>query len=241
MAARTEGDGKAAAAGRLEAGALLRANALFRDLPRDALAHIVRLGYTRRMTQGELLYLQGDSGDGLYLILSGEVRISAMGAEGQELHLNTLSVGDVMGEIALLDGGQRTATATAIRAGMLFCVDRADFLELVDRQPEITWQILQLLCRRVRWISTLLEDSAFLAPEGRLAKRLLAIAGTAGRETPEGREVRISQAELAGYLNLTRQVVNGLLRRLQRDGIVELGRGRLVIRDPDRLLRISTR
>lgn len=227
--------------GQLGARALLRANALFRDLPRDTLAFIARLGYTRPMRQGEILYLQGDAGDGLFLILSGEVRISATGAEGQELHLNTLTAGDVMGEIALIDGGRRTATATAIRTGTLFCIDRADFLELVARQPEITWQILQLLCQRVRWTSSLLEDSAFLAPEARLAKRLLAIAGAAGAATDQGVEVRISQEDLAGYLNLTRQVVNRLLQQLQKDGIVDVGRGRLVIRDPDRLLTRSTR
>lgn len=227
-------------AGRLGAKALLRANALFRELPRATLDHIVQLGYTRPMAQGDLLYLQGDPGDGLYLILSGEVRISATGAQGQELHLNTLSAGDVMGEIALMDGGSRTATATATRTGMLFCVDRADFLGLVDRQPEITWQILQLLCRRIRWISSLLEDSAFLSPEGRLAKRLLAIAGAAGTDTVRGPELRISQSDLAGYLNLTRQFVNRLLQQLQREGIVELGRGRVLIIDPDRLLKLAT-
>lgn len=228
-------------AGRLGARALLRANALFRGLPRSTVERIVELGYTRKMRQGEFLYLQGDPGDGLYLILSGEVRISATGREGQELHLNTLSAGEVMGEIALMDGGSRTATATATQAGVLFCIDRGEFLGLVARQPEITWQILELLCQRVRWTSSLLEDSAFLSPEGRLAKRLLAIAGTSGSTTPLGRELRISQSDLAGYLNLTRQAVNRMLQALRRDGVLELGRGRLIIKDADRLLKLSIR
>jgi CRP-like cAMP-binding protein len=227
--------------GRLGARALIRANALFRDLPRLTVQQIVDLGYTRRMKGGEILYLQGEPGDRLYLILSGEVRISATGPEGQELHLNTLSAADVMGEIALMDGGTRTATATGTQPGVLFCIDRTDFLGLIARQPDITWQILQLLCQRVRWTSSLLEDSAFLSPEGRLAKRLLAIAGTSGVNTPEGRELRLSQSDLAGYLSLTRQVVNRMLQALRRDGILDLGRGRLVIRDADRLLKLSTR
>lgn len=227
------------AEGRLGTRALLRANALFRELPRATVDRIVELGYTRRMQAGELLYLQGDPGEGLYLILSGEVRISATGRDGQELHLNSLSAGEVMGEIALLDGGNRTATATATQDGMLFCIDRKDFLALVSRHPEITWQILQLLCQRVRWTSSLLEDSAFLSAESRLAKRLLNIAGTCGTPTPAGRELRISQADLAGYLNLTRQAVNRMLQALSHDGTLDLGRGRLVIKDADRLMQLS--
>lgn len=228
--------------GRLGARALLRASPLFRDLPRDTLEDIVELGYTRQMQAGEVLYLQGDPGDGLYLILTGAVRISALGPEGQALHLNTLSAGDVMGEIALLDGGSRSATATATEAGALFCIDRADFLDLVARQPDVTWQILLLLCQRVRWTSSLLEDSAFLSAEGRLAKRLLAIAGATGisGSLAQGQELRISQSDLAGYLNLTRQFVNRMLQDLQKQGVVELGRGRLFIKDPDRLLKLST-
>jgi len=227
--------------GRNHAGArlLLSANALFRDLPPAVLDELNGLGYVRTMASGDILYLQGDPGDGLFLILSGTVRISAMGPDGQELHLNTLSSGDVMGEIALMDGGLRTATATVTQHGELFCIDRADFLKLVAREPDITWQLLQLLCRRVRWTSTLLADSVFLSPEARLAKRLLAIAAVSSHSVDGGQELRISQSDLAGYLNLTRQFVNRMLRSLEEDGVVALGRGRVIIRDADALLRLS--
>ncbi|MEQ8861187.1 MAG: Crp/Fnr family transcriptional regulator [Pseudomonadales bacterium] len=232
--------GRSAADGnRLDARALLRSNDLFRGLDAAALEEIVDLGYSTPMRQGEILYLQGDPGACLFVVLAGEVRISASGPDGQELHLNTLSAGDVMGEIALMDGGSRTATATATRDGRLFRIDRVDFLGLAERTPDITWQLLQLLCRRVRWTSTLLADSVFLSPEARLAKRLLAIAAATGTPVPGGHEIRLSQTELAGYLNLARQFVNRMLQTLQSEGVVELGRGRMIIRDPDRLLRLS--
>lgn len=225
--------------GRPDPRALLRANDLFRGLDETALDEIVALGYSRPMRQGDVLYLQGDPGDCLFVILAGEVRISANGPDGQELHLNTLSAGDVMGEIALMDGGTRTATATATRDGRLFRIDRVDFLGLAERMPEISWQLLQLLCKRVRWTSTLLADSVFLSPEARLAKRLLAIAAATGTPAEDGYEIRLSQTELAGYLNLARQFVNRMLQSLQSDGIVRLGRGRMAIRDPDRLLKLA--
>ncbi len=225
--------------GRPDPRALLRANDLFRGLEEAALDEIVDLGYSRPMRQGDVLYLQGDPGDCLFVILAGEVRISANGPDGQELHLNTLSAGDVMGEIALMDGGTRTATATATRDGRLFRIDRVDFLGLAGRMPEISWQLLQLLCKRVRWTSTLLADSVFLSPEARLAKRLLAIAAATGTPAEDGYDIRLSQTELAGYLNLARQFVNRMLQSLQSDGIVRLGRGRMAIRDPDRLLKLA--
>ena len=95
------------------AAVLLRASDLFGKLSADALRQLVEIGYTRQVKKHETLYLQGDQGNILFLIISGEVRISANSAQGQELHLNTLGSGDVMGEIALLDGGPRTASAAS--------------------------------------------------------------------------------------------------------------------------------
>jgi CRP-like cAMP-binding protein len=220
---------------KLGAASLLRSNALFGGLSGDALDSLMALGRTRRCRRGEHLFLQGDPGSALHLILSGEVRITANGPEGQELHLNTLGSGEVMGEIALIDGGPRTATATMTRDGLVFCIERGDFVALLDRQPGIMKELLELLCQRVRWTSSLLEDAAFLSNEARLAKRLLAIAGVSGVEVAEGLEIRISQADLASYLNLTRQLVNQLLQRLRKDRVLDIGRGRLVLRNLDEL------
>jgi CRP-like cAMP-binding protein len=186
-----------------------------------------------------VLYLQGDPGTTLYLIVSGAVVISANSAEGQEMHLNTLSSGDIMGEIALLDGGPRTATATVTEEGLVFCIDRSEFLHLLEQQPHITTQLLHMVCQRVRWTSSLLEDSVFLSTQARLAKRLLYISQSAGRMVPEGCEVRLSQTDLARYLNLTRQVVNQMLQSLQREDIVLLGHRKVVIRDQAALLEKS--
>jgi len=222
---------------KLGAVGFLKSNPLFGSLSDEALNEVVGVGYTRPVKRGEVLFLQGDPGDRLYLVLSGEVRISAGGPEGQQLHLNTLGPGDVNGEIALMDGGERTASATVTQDGMMFCIDRPEFLKLLEREPGITMQLLQLLCSRVRWTSTLLEDTAFLSHEARLAKRLLAIAAATGRAVEGGREIRLSQSDLATYLNLSRQFVNQILQGLQREEIVSLGHGRVVIRKPDELLK----
>ena len=141
-----------------------------------------------------------------------------------------------MGEIALLDGGPRTATATVTQSGMVFSIERSDFLAFVEQQPDVTIELLKLVCRRVRWTTGLLEDSVFLTSEARLAKRLLWISQSSGSSVAGGYEIRLSQSDLAQYLNLSRQIVNRFLRSLEAAGIVELGRGKLVIRDQMALL-----
>ncbi len=221
------------------AATLLRYNALFGGLTEEDLNEVVALGHSRAVKKGESLYLQGDPGTTLYLIVSGEVVISANSPEGQEMHLNTLTSGDIMGEIALLDGGTRTASATVNQDGLIFCIERSDFLALLERQPHITTQLLKLVCQRVRWTSGLLEDSVFLTAQARLAKRLLSIAQAAGTQVPDGFEIRLSQTDLARYLNLTRQVVNQLLQGLQKDGVVTLGHRKVTIHDQEALLGIT--
>ena len=219
------------------AALLLKASDLFGKLSADALKQLVDIGYTRSVKRQETLYLQGDRGNILYLIIAGEVRISANSAQGQELHLNTLGSGDVMGEIALLDGGPRTATATAVNDGVVFCIERPEFVRLLGQHPAISIQLLKLVCDRVRWTSTLLEDSAFLPTKARLAKRLLYLAQHSGGAVDDGWEIRLSQTDLARYLNLTRQVVNRFLQQLQNDQIIAIGRNRVIIRDQAALLQ----
>jgi CRP-like cAMP-binding protein len=98
------------------------------------------------------------------------------------------------------------------------------------------------MCTRLRWTSELVEDSAFLAGAARLAKRLLVLASLHGRPTqPSQLELRISQAELAHFLGISRQIVNQHLREWQKHHWVELGRGRITIRDRDALRAFITR
>ena len=215
---------------------MLKSSSLFGGLSKRALLQLISLGKSSTTHAGQSLYHQGEAGTTLFLIISGEIRISASSADGKVLHLNTLATGDVMGEIALLDGGPRTATATVTQSGMVFSIERSDFLAFVEQQPDVTIELLKLVCRRVRWTTGLLEDSVFLTSEARLAKRLLWISQSSGSSVAGGYEIRLSQSDLAQYLNLSRQIVNRFLRSLEAAGIVELGRGKLVIRDQMALL-----
>jgi CRP-like cAMP-binding protein len=147
--------------------------------------------------------------------------------------------GDTFGEIAVMDGLPRTAGATAVEQTALIVIKRADFLQLLEREPRLGIHLLKLLCERLRWTSELVEESAFLAGPARLAKRLLILASLHGRAAGIGQlELRISQAELARFLGISRQIVNQHLSEWRRHGWVELGRSQIVIRNAAALRRM---
>jgi CRP/FNR family transcriptional regulator, cyclic AMP receptor protein len=164
-------------------------------------------------------------------VVTGKIRISASSPDGREMFLNIMEPGDTFGEIALLDGRHRTATASATSPSELIIIARDHFLYLLEREPELVSHVVQLLCERIRWTSGLAEESALLSVPERLARRLLSLGKLHGRETPNGVELSISQEDVARFLGLSRQAVNQYLQDWKIRGWLTLGRGKIVIVD----------
>lgn len=213
---------------------VLRVSPIFQGLPCETLAAVSALCKNREYRRGAVVFSEGTPGTKLYGVIGGRMLITTTSPQGQELHLNVVDAGEITGEIAFLDGGMRTATGRAAEATVCFEVDRACFFELMERTPQLAIHLLQLVCKRARWMTKLVTDSAFLSVPERLATRLRDLAKPADRS--EEVEVRISQAELAQFLGISRQVVNSYLRDWERAGRLELTRGAIRIRDMGRLL-----
>jgi len=209
---------------------VLRQNPIFAGVPPDLLAKIEPLCRNRNYRRGEEVFTEGTAGTKLYGVISGRLMITTSSPKGSQLHLNVVGQGEIVGEIAFLDGGSRTATGRAAEPSTCFEIDRAAFFELLRRSPELGAHLLELVCRRVRWMTRLVADSAFLSVPERLATRLRHLAEPSGTNKTDV-EVRISQAELAQFLGISRQVVNGYLRTWQKAGRVELARGTIRIRN----------
>jgi CRP-like cAMP-binding protein len=214
---------------------LLKGNPLFRSLGDATLRRIVDLGANRAYSAEETIFRQGEPGNALYGVISGEVAISTYSKSGQVLRLNTHLPGEMTGEIALLDGGLRTATATMSQPGTLFVLNRGPLMKLLESEPRLAIRFIELICERIRWTSQLLEESAFLTVPERLASRLLWLSRTSGIEAGEGVRVRISQSGLAQWLNVSRQVVNGYLQDWQGKGYLSLTRGAVLILEPEEM------
>jgi CRP-like cAMP-binding protein len=209
--------------------ALLRLNPLFAGLDGEAIARIAALCTRRQLAAGEVLFVKGDEGDALYGIRRGQIRIATGTEAGKRLTLNVLGPGDLLGEIALLDGRSRTADAIAAEPTELFTVRRQDFLRLLEREPRIAVHLIELLCERFRWINERMEETALQPLEVRLARRIRALAADFGTD------LHISQEELGILLGVTRESVNRQLQQWRRKGIIELGRGRIRLLEPERL------
>jgi CRP/FNR family cyclic AMP-dependent transcriptional regulator len=218
---------------------ILERNRLFRGLSAATIQQISALAIRRPYEQDAIVFSQGDPGDSLYGVVTGRVRISASTREGKEMFLNIMEPGDTFGEIALLDGNPRTATATATAAGELMIIPRAQFLALLQREPTVAIHLLQLLCQRIRWTSGQAEDSALLSVPARLARRLLTLARQHGQQSPKGVQLVISQEEMGRFLGISRQAVNQYLQEWRAKGWVDVGRGKVTVLDEKGLQAVT--
>jgi CRP-like cAMP-binding protein len=213
----------------ITAKTVVERDSLFRGLPKATLSRIAALGSRRVYEKEAIVFMRGDPGDSLCGVISGRVRISASLPTGKEVFLNIMEPGDSFGEIALLDGEPRTATATAMVRTELMVFKREHFLALLGAEPQLAAHLIALLCRRVRWTAQLMEDSALLSVPARMAKRLLSLARVHGSRPPAGTRLAISQEELAQFLGVSRQVVNQYLQVWKAHGWIISGRGHLTI------------
>jgi CRP-like cAMP-binding protein len=191
----------------------------------------------RHFRRNEVIFHQGDAGDSLHIIASGSVKIVLPSAEGDEAIIATLRPPDFFGELALLDGQPRSATATAIEATETLALSRPVFLELLNAHAELRDALLGALVAELRRLTGHVEELHFLDLAGRLARRLLQLAG----ETAPSAHGEVTldwpytQSDLAAMIGGTRQSVNKLLGGLIGDGLVRIERDSLVITDLDAL------
>ena len=163
---------------------LFRLHSFLTVLTEAEMRELVKQAHLQRLSAGDVVFRKDDPGDGLYGVLEGRVVVTVESAEGKELILNMFGPGEFFGEIALLDGKGRTATAVARDASRLVFLSRAAFLPFLSQHHETAVRIIAFLCERLRRTTGLLEDSAFLSVATRLAKQLAALAGATGRATP---------------------------------------------------------
>ena len=225
-----------ATAGTANKLAILRRHSLFGQLSPAMTEHLGSYMKRRRLPRGTVIFAKGDPGTGLMGVLAGEVKISVPSADGREIVLTTMHEGDIFGEIALLDGHPRTADATAITDCELMVIERRDFIPFLHSQPDVTLQIIEILCSRLRRTTEQVQDVTFLNLQTRLAKTLLRL--TAGRPG-SAPEVVITQREISQIIGRSRESTNKQLRSWAKHGLIRLQRRAVVILHPDKLAAVA--
>ena len=208
----------------------LEQHLLLRHLEPEARRRIVGYARTRRYTAGETIFVKGSAGTGMMTVLTGQVRISVPSEQGQDAIFNLVPPGEIFGEIALLDGGERTADAVAIENSELMVIERRDFVPLLQQHPQMAMKVIEILCSRLRKTSEQVEDIVFLGLPHRLAKALLQLHRRAGGDARA--KISITQRELSQMIGTSRESTNKQLRDWERRNWLKLERGGVLILAP---------
>src|SRR5882757_7447664 len=207
---------------------VLRKHPIFSDLEPDAFDQLCRYVKHAKLKRGATICSKGDVGNSLYAVISGTVKISTSSAEGRSAILNLIGTGEVFGEIALLDGGERTTDAIANSDCELFVIDRREFIPFVRSQPALAMKFIELLCERLRWTSDQVEQIILQNLPGRLASALLRLTEKHKLE-PQGRTIAITQQEISEMVGMTRESINKQLRAWASRDWVRLEHGAIVV------------
>jgi CRP/FNR family cyclic AMP-dependent transcriptional regulator len=189
----------------------------------------------RQLTAGQSLFKRGDPPCGLYAVLEGVMRVSAVSEQGKEAVLSLVELPHWFGEISLFDGLPRTHDASAVGPCTLLQVPQPALLQLLEETPRYWREMALLMSHKLRLSFINIEQLSLMPASVRVAHRLLMIAEGYGEIEHARRVLQLPQEDLAAMLCLSRQTTNALLKDLQGQGIVRLGYGEIEILDVQRL------
>jgi CRP/FNR family cyclic AMP-dependent transcriptional regulator len=187
---------------------------------------------TQHVARGEFLFAQDEFDDRLFVLDEGLLEVSVYSVSGRKLSLNRLGPKAVFGEIAMFDPGPRTAQVEALEKSTLRAIRKSTLIAALADAPHLAAELLGLAGRRLRWMSSQMEEQVFLSPASRLAAKLLYLADDTG-------EITVTQAQMADYVGVTRELVSKTLSEWRREGIVSLSRGRIQLHDTNALTDIK--
>lgn len=220
--------------------AFLKTTPLFGGLSESALEALSAHALVRSYPRGQIIFMQGDRGDALYLVISGRLKVYVQSERGDEMVLVTLGPPSTFGELALVDGEPRSATVEVVEACRLLVLERDPVRKLMREDPDVDDAFLRSLGALVRRLTDLAGDLVFLDLHGRVAKLLVGFCDEQeafGDAHPWILDLALTQTDLARMVGGTRQSVNQILRSFEARGYLEMDRRRITLKKIDILRR----
>jgi len=209
---------------------------LFAELSGDELDRVASVAIPRAFHRGVRVFHEGDDSDACYVVRSGDLRVTREHSDGRAIALATLSVGDFFGELAMLDGGLRSASVETLTDSELLALPARDMRRVIAAHGNIAAKLIVALTRRLRETNERVARQSFQTVPSRVAGVLnQLIAEEAIPENRDGITLRMTQADLAQLAGTSRESVSRFLAILERAGVVMVGRGRVTIVEPRRL------
>ncbi|HYJ70071.1 MAG TPA: Crp/Fnr family transcriptional regulator [Nocardioidaceae bacterium] len=218
---------------------VLREAPLFSSLDDEAANSLRGSMSETRIGRGDVLFHEGDSGDRLYVVTDGKIKLGRTSADGRENLLAILGPGQMFGELSLFDPGPRSATATAVTPCTMMSLGHDELLRWLEDQPSVALGLLNQLAARLRKTSDVVADLVFSDVPGRVAKALLDLSRRFGRTADDGIHVHhdLTQEELAQLVGASRETVNKALADFAMRGWLRLEPRSVVLIEVERLRR----
>jgi CRP-like cAMP-binding protein len=216
---------------------LLSGSSLFCELSPDELDTLAAVAEPRRFEARQIIIEQGSRGTEMYALWHGKLKVARNTDDGREVTLAILEAGDVFGELAMLDGGARTATVETLEACELLILRRNDVIGFLENHPKVMRQLIQELCARLRSVDEKVQDTLFLPLAPRLGKALKALAEQHGDASGNGIRIdlKLTQQEIANLVGASRESVNKQLNAWQEAGMVQMEGGYIALLMPEQL------
>ena len=213
---------------------LLKEIPIFMDLSEEEIHEIYNISSIKKFDKNDVVLLQHEPGNSLFILLQGKVKVVLFSKEGKEVILSTLGRGDYFGEMSLLDGKPRSASVIASEDSEFIILKRENFLTLIKNYPNIALKLLSEFSRRLRTADKKISSLALMDVYGRVARAIVELAEKDG--TKKGTDYiieRPTHQNLANMAGTTRETVSRVLRDFIQSGYISIEGKKLIIHDLD--------
>ena len=220
-----------------DAEVVLRRAPLFEGLDEDSARALRRQMSDVKLSRGEHLFLEGQDGDRLYVVLDGKMKLTRAAADGRENLVSVIGPGEMFGELSLFDPRPRTSSASAVTDVLLASLKHEALIPWLRERHEVSMHMLRALAQRLRRANDVSADLVFTDVPGRVAKNLLDLADRFGHQEPDGLHVHhdLTQEELAQLVGASRETVNKALADFAARGWLQISARSVLILDAERL------
>jgi CRP/FNR family transcriptional regulator, cyclic AMP receptor protein len=216
---------------------LLRKVPLFEELSEPELERVAQVAIPRSFPRETRVFHEGDTGDACYIVRTGSCRVTREHPDGRAITLANLGPGAIFGELAMLDGESRSASVEATEDTELLALPASDMRAQIREHPEMAEKLVVALTRRLREANERIARQSFQTVPSRVAGVLdqLLAEDRVAPTMRDGVTIRLRQSDLAQLAGTSRESVSRFLATLERAGVVQVGRGRVTILEPERL------
>ena len=210
---------------------------IFKDLKEESMQELSRITSMQDIPKNQPIYFPQEPSNSIFFLKKGRVKLTRTSTDGKEMILALVNMGEVFGEMAFFDEGERNEFATALDDCLVCAINKNEFKEFVDRNPELNLRITKLIGLKLKKYSERIEELVFKDAEQRLVSFLLRLADENGKQIGDEIFVKpfLKHQDIAELTATSRQTVNSILTDLRAKKVINFDRKKLIISNKEKL------